>query len=201
LAQFAGSPRSDLFSLGMVLYEMSTGRNRLDFPDLPPDWQSRSEPEQFAELNETILRACAASASERHASAEELRNELLLVEAGRSVRRLRRNERILTRWRRFGAVAGLFALMSLGAIWLAHNQAMRAEVRAAQEAALRQRIQAQELMTRQTLYAADMNLVQQAIVAGNFGRAEEVADPVFQRRANGQGPGLWGSMPRRGARE
>jgi WD40 repeat protein len=169
-----GSSRSDLFSLGMVLYEMSTGRNRLDFPDLPPDWQSGPEPEQFAELNETILRACASSASDRHASAEELRNELLLVEAGRSVRRLRRTERILTRWRRFAAVAAVLALTSLGAIWFAHKQAMRAEVRAEHEAALRQRIEAQELMTRQTLYAADMNLVQQAIVAGNFGRAEEL---------------------------
>ncbi len=32
-----GSPQADLYSLGKVLYEISTGQDRQDFPQLPPD--------------------------------------------------------------------------------------------------------------------------------------------------------------------
>ena len=32
-----GTPQADTFSLGMVLYELSTGRDRLEFPAVPAD--------------------------------------------------------------------------------------------------------------------------------------------------------------------
>ncbi len=167
-----GTPRSDIYSLGKVLYELATGRNRLDFPDLPADLMPQDGQPDFGELNEIILRACAAEAEGRHRSAEELRGELLLVDAGRSVRRLRRNERLLTRWRQLAVGALVLGAFGIGAVLWERARTERALERVAAETAQRQLIAEKELAARQNLYAADMNLAQQAIEHGNFGRAE-----------------------------
>jgi WD40 repeat protein len=169
-----GSPQSDLYSLGKVLYEMATGKSRLDFPDLPGGLQTAGDMAEFAELNEIILRACSPEAARRHQTAEELRGELLLVDAGRSVRRLRRNERLLAWWRRFAVVAALVGMIGLMAVLIERDRTQRANQLAAAEAAQRQLIADKERSARQNLYAADMNLAQQAIEAGNYGRAEEL---------------------------
>ncbi|MBK9138793.1 MAG: protein kinase [Verrucomicrobia bacterium] len=171
-----GTPQADLYALGKVLYEMVTGRSRLDFPDLPREWLQRPPAEQFGELNETILRACAPEAGERHASAAELRDELLLVEAGHSVRKLRRRERRLALWRRLGVGVSAAALLAIGLAWFERGRAERANRRAAEESALRARAAAQERVARAALYAADMNLAQQALAAGNYGRAASLLD-------------------------
>lgn len=169
-----GAAAADLYSLGKVLYELATGKSRLDFPDLPGELLDVPDAAAFAELNEIILRACAPGAAQRHRDAAELRGELLLVDAGRSVRRLRRNERLVARWRRFGAVAALLGLLGFAAVLLERRQTLEANRRAAAETAQRRLIEEKELAARQNLYAADMNLAQQAIMAGNYGRAEEL---------------------------
>src|SRR5438046_734531 len=47
-----GAPQADLYSLGKVLYEISTGRDRRDFPaDL-------AEVEAMLELNAILLKTC-----------------------------------------------------------------------------------------------------------------------------------------------
>src|SRR6266508_2087626 len=38
-----GEPQADLYSLGMVLYEATTGTDRLDYPALPADFETMSE--------------------------------------------------------------------------------------------------------------------------------------------------------------
>lgn len=169
-----GSPTADFFGLGKVLYEMVTGRNRLDFPDLPREVLDTPDANAFAELNEIILRACAPEPAARHANASELRGELLLVDAGRSVRRLRRNARLVTTWRRLGLVAAAVGVLGLIGVLFERRQAVEARERAASEARQRRAIEEKELVARQNLYAADMNLAQQALEAGNYGRAEDL---------------------------
>lgn len=169
-----GSTQADLFSLGRVLYEMATGKSRHEFPDLPGDFRDSPEAEAFSELNEIILRACAPEAGHRHATALELRSELLLIDAGRSVRRLRLNERRVAVWRRFGLAAVAVAFLGLAITGWQRQQTRRAQRQAATESRQRQVVEEKELAARENLYSADMNLAQQAIDAGNFGRAEEL---------------------------
>jgi len=52
-----GTPQADLHSLGKVLYELSTGKDRQQFPQLPLEVESRPDHDRWLELNEVILRA------------------------------------------------------------------------------------------------------------------------------------------------
>ncbi|MDX1953868.1 MAG: serine/threonine-protein kinase [Verrucomicrobiota bacterium] len=169
-----GSPRADLYSFGKTLYEMSTGRSRLDFPDLPPQFRESTEAEAFAEINEIILRACASSPAERHQSAEEIRGELLLLDAGKSIRRLRRNERLIALWRQIALISTLLIGIGLAGFLFERKRAELAQATAEMEGKQRRALEEKELKARENLYAADINLAQQAIMAGNYGRAENL---------------------------
>ena len=52
-----GTPQADLYSLGKVLYECVTGKDRLDFPELPADWRTRPDLDQLLEFNEILTKA------------------------------------------------------------------------------------------------------------------------------------------------
>src|SRR5947207_1115829 len=54
-----GTPQADIFSLGKVLYEISTGMNRRRFAELPDDLRSWPDRSVVVEFNEILLRACA----------------------------------------------------------------------------------------------------------------------------------------------
>src|SRR6266702_295149 len=47
-----GTPQADLYSLGKALYEMSTGKDRQDFPQLPSDLREFPSPDALVEFNE-----------------------------------------------------------------------------------------------------------------------------------------------------
>lgn len=66
-----GTPQADLFSLGKVLYEASTGKDRQEFPDPPTELSADADAAAQAELNEIVLKACAGSVRERYQSARE----------------------------------------------------------------------------------------------------------------------------------
>jgi serine/threonine protein kinase len=91
-----GTPQADIYSLGKVLYEISTGKDRLDFPELPTDFDEYADAEAFREFNEVILKACQAEARQRYQTAEELHAELTALLNGKSIKRLRLLEQ---RWR------------------------------------------------------------------------------------------------------
>jgi hypothetical protein len=61
-----------MFALGKVIYEASTGKDRLDFPALPSDVVTWPDKDAFMRLNEVLLRACANQPTRRYKGAREL---------------------------------------------------------------------------------------------------------------------------------
>jgi WD40 repeat protein/serine/threonine protein kinase len=109
------SPQADLYSLGKVLYESATGKDRQRFPEPPTSLDTAKDSMLWAELNEIILKACKFDAADRYESAEAMRKDLLLLHAGHSVRHLRIIEnrfRVLARVAALIALAGALSLLA-----------------------------------------------------------------------------------------
>ena len=78
----AGTPPGDLYALGKVLYELATGLDRKQYPELPAalgEWTDRVE---FLALNTVLARACAARMRDRYGSAAELLADLRALRDG-----------------------------------------------------------------------------------------------------------------------
>jgi WD40 repeat protein len=121
-----GTPQADIFALGKVLYEISTGLDRNEFPKLPREWLNAPSPNRtLLELNEVVLKACEANAARRYRSAEELHADLALIQVGRSVRRMRFIERRLKWMTRAGVAAVAVGLAASAFSVVAKRQAAR----------------------------------------------------------------------------
>jgi formylglycine-generating enzyme required for sulfatase activity len=95
-----GSAQADVYSLGKVLYEMATGKDRLDFPELPDELPQGAMLKRWRLLNSVICDVCEPKISRRKIkSAGELALELGRLEEGR-----RRPIRV-----RPGVIAGILA--------------------------------------------------------------------------------------------
>ena len=73
------SPQADIYSLGIVLYELSTGKDRLDFPALHTNVGSGPDHQQFLALNSIVRKACAEDRFERYPNAQEMHDALLRI--------------------------------------------------------------------------------------------------------------------------
>jgi TolB-like protein len=84
-----GKPQADLYSLGKVLYEASTGTDRLDYPDLPADFDTMAERETFLKLNSIILKACDNDIRKRYRTATEINDDLAQLGVAKPVQAVR----------------------------------------------------------------------------------------------------------------
>jgi tetratricopeptide (TPR) repeat protein len=109
-----GTPQADLYSLGKVLYEMSTGLDRRRFPKLPEDLPSWPDYRAVMEFNEIVLRACAKDSAQRYQTAEQLRADLALLQEGKSVRHARRNQWLRSQVTRVALGLALLAFVAAG---------------------------------------------------------------------------------------
>ncbi|MCC7373210.1 MAG: hypothetical protein IT581_01040 [Verrucomicrobiales bacterium] len=185
-----GTVKADLFALGRLLYEAVTGKDRCEFPELPPDLDTWPDRDDFLELNEILNRLCAPEPGERFANAAEVAGDLNLVLAGRSVRHHYDAERRWLRARRITAIAlGLLALAT-SAAWLQRQQQQQAERRALEERSLRQRAQAAEIASRRQLYTALLEQARATVRSGEFGQRFRALDAIRRAAAIRNSPEL-----------
>ena len=121
-----GAPAADIYSLGKVLYEISTGLDRKQFPKTP-DNSLVDEPDgAFLEWNAIVLKASDDNVTRRYQSAAELQAHLALVRAGKSVRRLLQFERSIALAKRIGPIAAAILIMVAAALFQAGQMRKRA---------------------------------------------------------------------------
>jgi eukaryotic-like serine/threonine-protein kinase len=117
----SGTIRADIYSLGKVLYEISTGLDRNDYPVLPELPGNSAEDEALLLLNAIILKACRAKPWERYQTAEEMMLALLNFQFNRDRLRRKRNEQFLTQIARIAGpilAGGIIIGMLWRIIWL-----------------------------------------------------------------------------------
>ncbi|MCI0536529.1 MAG: protein kinase [Verrucomicrobiales bacterium] len=117
-----GSAAADVFSLGKVIYEISTGQDRNNFPKLPEDLETLEDKRALLELNEVVLKACDPDLQRRYATAESMREDLLLLQAGKSVRRLHVMERRFAMVAKYGVAATFITALAIGGFLWASGQ-------------------------------------------------------------------------------
>ncbi|MEO5916941.1 MAG: SUMF1/EgtB/PvdO family nonheme iron enzyme [Luteolibacter sp.] len=79
-----GSSQADVYSLGKVLYEIATGKDRLSFPELPEVMPSGVDRKRWLELNRIICDICEPRISKRKiSSASDLADALRRLQRGK----------------------------------------------------------------------------------------------------------------------
>ncbi len=71
-----GTPKADIYGLGMVLYVILTGREPQFFPELATTLAEHANPSELIALNSVVLRACHPDTKHRYASAGEMADAL-----------------------------------------------------------------------------------------------------------------------------
>jgi WD40 repeat protein/serine/threonine protein kinase len=161
-----GSAPADVYGLGKIIYQLASGLGPGDFPRLPADAASRPDAARFMELNEVFLRACHTDPAQRYLTAQALLDDLLLLQAGRSVKELVRTKQRLRVLRK---VSGIAALVALGIVAvLGVQNYLTLQKLAAQEKTAREKAEADERLAR---YSADLHIAQLALVSGDYGNS------------------------------
>jgi formylglycine-generating enzyme required for sulfatase activity len=85
-----GSAQSDIYSLGKLLYEVSTGLDRKQYPELPDDLMNLEDSNRFMSLQTIIDNACATDPKKRYDSAKSILADLKRLTEGKSIHQRRR---------------------------------------------------------------------------------------------------------------
>ncbi len=79
-----GSAQADVYSLGKVLYEIATGMDRMNFPELPEEMPTGPDRKRWLELNRIICDVCEPRISKRKIStAAGLAESLRRIQRGK----------------------------------------------------------------------------------------------------------------------
>jgi WD40 repeat protein/serine/threonine protein kinase len=125
-----GMPAGDLYSFGKILYTMATGLHPRQWPELPTDWGKGPDSGVLRELEAIWQKSCQGDRRLRYPDASAVRMELLALQGGTSVLRLRRIEGALRWLRRYGlALLALLAAVAVGRYYQAQAQREAAELR------------------------------------------------------------------------
>jgi WD40 repeat protein len=146
------SAQADLYSLGKVLYEISMGKDRQEFPEPRTALVDDPDAPSMLELNAIVVKACARDRRERYQSAEDMHADLALLHSGRSVKRKHVLERRIAWMSKVGPVVTVLAVLATGAYLMQRRQT--AEILRLASEEVRQRARAQS-----ALALADENLV------------------------------------------
>ncbi len=192
-----GTPQADLYSLGKVLYEVCTGKDRQEFPELPTNLDGWPDREGLLELNAVIAKACREDPRQRYPSAQAMHKELLLLQSGKSLARLHAAERTLAKVKRTALVASAVVLVLAAGLGLAamgwrqarveRDHALQARAaeeverkaaQAAQNVAETERAKASQSQqqSRRLLYASDIYLAQQKLKDNSLGGTRQLLD-------------------------
>ena len=120
-----GTPQADIYSLGKVLYEISTGRDRLDFPELPTFIGTTAADQGLFELNLVFLKACQTEPRKRYQSAKEMYADLALLQSGKSLRRARALEQKLANLTKLGLAGGAAVLVAVGSYYFINQHRLK----------------------------------------------------------------------------
>jgi eukaryotic-like serine/threonine-protein kinase len=77
-----GTPCADIYSLGKLLYETCTGKDRLDFPEIDSQLSTRPDRELLLQLNKVLVKSCANDPKKRYESAADMHRDLAALERG-----------------------------------------------------------------------------------------------------------------------
>ncbi len=112
-----GSPAADIYALGKVLFELSTGFDRQEFPQMPPGMHRLPDRRSLLELNEVILRSCDALPENRYRDGTALLADLEALARGHSLRGRRLRRMALP------ILAGCAAAVVAALLWQRHRVA------------------------------------------------------------------------------
>ncbi|MGH8019061.1 MAG: protein kinase domain-containing protein, partial [Opitutaceae bacterium] len=141
-AEGAITTSADIYGLGKILYVLATGQSVGSFPRMPPDALDREDATLLLELNEVVLRACDPEPSKRYRSASGMLDDLLVLQAGRSLKEIQRTRERLVALRRAAVAAAAFAAVVAAILGVQNHLNLRKL--AEQESAGRLRAEEQE---------------------------------------------------------